>query len=57
MWEAALQKLLILSTKKIGYKVLKHLTSWLFNELIKLRWFEQLGPGMGSSELSTLLVI
>ena len=38
---------LIFSTKNIsvfGYKVLKQLTSWPLNELVKLTCFEQLGP-------------
>ena len=40
MWEAAVQKLLsFFSTKNIsvfGYKVVKHLTSWPLNKLVKL---------------------
>ena len=30
----------------VDYEVVKYLASWLFNELVKLTLFEQLGPGV-----------
>ena len=58
MWEAfAMQKFLLFFNKNISvfsYKVVKHLTSWPLNELVKLTMLWTTQPSLGKFNIQFL---